>query len=93
MADLEKFLPTIPYEIVDSDFDASDPSQFKTLIRVKLVEEEDVKRWMSSFQELTKTKWDVRSTNTCNAETRFVFSRNYVCQHSSYRKVHYINTG
>ena len=50
MADLEKFLPKIKYEIVDSDFDVSDPSQFKALIRVKLVDKDDVKRWMSSFQ-------------------------------------------
>jgi hypothetical protein len=69
------------YKVIESDFKSI--YDFKCTLRSKLKSSEEFKSWLQDFEAKTCSSWNLRNSVDGG---KFEFSRDLICQHSSYRK-------
>ena len=82
MADY-KLLQELPFdsEVVEQNGD-------EVVIRSKIKCEADADAWISAYQRVSSTNWNVRKTYPRLERIRY--RKDYVCHHSSFQKVNNI---
>ncbi|XP_035220887.1 uncharacterized protein LOC118193842 [Stegodyphus dumicola] len=81
---VENILPrNFQYKIIKSQSISTET--FYCEVRSNINSCEDFTTWLREFERNTNTCWILRKSSI--DQSRFLFSRNYICQHSSYRKV------
>jgi hypothetical protein len=76
------------FKIVECEIAENEEDKFRYAIRAKLTTEEEWNRWFSEFKSMTNTSWIVKpGVRSRRESSKFLCSQDYVCHHSSLRKV------
>lgn len=81
---LDDILPSeFSYKIIQSSVISAE--NFQCEVRSNIGTEEGFFKWLRDFEAITNSSWILRDS-VSKEKSRFQLSKNFVCQHSSFRK-------